>query len=98
MDSVERSEEVQEKISGRHCHIVRSNLSESVYSARECFTGLCAIRSGGNMCAEYVVSIRKVRHGHGHAELHAADDDGADDDGPDVLRAADADDLRGGQD
>ena len=73
--------------------IFRSNLSESVYSARECFTGLCTIRSGGNMCAEYVVSIRKVRHGHGHAELHAADDDG-----PDVLRAADADDLRGGPD
>merc|ERR1719299_209628 len=39
-----------------------------------------------------------VRHGHGHAghaghaELHAADD------GPDVLRAADADDLRGPDD
>ena len=80
--------------------IVRSNLSESVYSARECLTGLCTIRSGGNMCAEYVVSIRKVRHGHGHAELHAghAELHAADDDGPDVLRAADADDLRGGPD
>ena len=52
------------------------------------------------MCAEYVVSIRKVRHGHGHAELHAghAELHAADDDGPDVLRAADADDLRGGPD
>ena len=39
--------------------------------------------------------MHQVRHGHaghaGHAELHAADD------GPDVLRAADADDLRGGR-
>ena len=76
----------QEKTSGRHC--------PGKFTLGCCAEGLCAIRSGDNICARYVVSIREVRHGHaGHAELHAADDDG-----PDVLRAADADDLRGGPD